>query len=323
MRQLASLAALAFAAIAALPFSAIAQTDARPLKIIVPYPAGGQTDAMARILADSMRKTLHRPVVVDNKPGAGGLIGLHALQAAPADGDTVLMRDLALVIAPMLQKTATYNPNTDIVPVATVGRSDLFLMVPKDVPAKTVPELIAYAKTLPGGISAGNNGINTGAHIAAALFGKRTGVNVVHVPYKGSADATMALITGDSKFQFNTTTDALASHIKDGSVRIIATAAPVVSTFAPGAPPVSQFIPGAWPFEGYFSVFAVPGVAPEKLGAITKALELAVAEPGTRERFAALNVQTLYKPPAEVAKDIVRYQSMYRDLIKELGLEPQ
>ena len=305
------------------PMPLQAQGDGKPVRIIVPYPAGGQTDAMARIMADSMQKTLKRPVVVDNRPGAGGLIGLRAMQAAPADGDTLLFRDLALVIAPMLQKGASYNPNTDLLPVATVGRSELFLMVPKDSPARTVPELIAYGKSLPEGLSAGNNGINTGAHIAAALVSKRMGVKVVHIPYKGTADATLALVTGDSKMQFNTISDSLASHIKNGSIRILATASPFPSQFFPNVPMMKDVASGSWPFEGYFSVFTAPGSPPDKVAAISRAIELVIADPATKEKFAGFNVQALYKPAGELAKDVVRYQSMYSELVKDLGLEAQ
>src|SRR5690606_19012450 len=117
-----------------------------------PYQAGGQTDVMARIIAESMHKTLQRNVIVENRTGAGGLIALQALKSAPADGDTVLLRDSAFVVAPMTMKLATYDPLTDLVPVAAVARSDMFLMVSKDVPARTVAEVIAYAKTVPGGI---------------------------------------------------------------------------------------------------------------------------------------------------------------------------
>lgn len=322
MKKLLIAIAAATGLIAFSPSAALAQGD-KPVRIIVPYPAGGQTDAMARMMADSMQKTLKRPVVVDNRPGAGGLIGLRAMQAAPADGDTLLFRDLALVIAPMLQKGASYNPNTDLLPIATVGRSELFLMVPKDSPAKTVPELIAYGKTLPEGLSAGNNGINTGAHIAAALVSKRMGVKVVHIPYKGTADATLALVTGDSKMQFNTISDALMGHIKNGSIRVLATASPFPSPFFPNAPMMKDVSSGAWPFEGWFSVFTAPGSPPDKVAALSRAIEQFTADPVTREKFAAFNVHTVYKPAPELTKDIVRYQAMYSELIKELGLEAQ
>lgn len=304
-------------------FPAAAQGDARPVRIIVPYPPGGQTDAMARMVGEHISKTLRRPVVVDNRAGAGGLIGLKAMQAAPADGDTYLFRDLALVVAPMLQKTATYNANTDLVPVATLGRGELYLMVPKDVPVRSAAEFIEWAKKQPDGVTAGNNGINTGAHITAAILAKRAGIKVIHVPYKGNGEATLALITGDSKMQFNAPTDALLGHIRSGAVRVLATAAPLPSPFYPSLPAMKDVVPGAWPFEGYFSMFTVPGSPLDKVAAVARAVEAAVSDPAIKEKFLALNVQPLFKPAPELARDIVRYQAMYGELIRELGLEPQ
>ncbi len=303
--------------------SAIAQSSGgTPLRVIVPYAAGGQTDVMARVIGEFMQKTLQRPVIVENRPGAGGLIGLKTLQTSPADGNTLLFRDSGFVAAPLLLKAADYDPLKDLQPVASVGRSDMFFMVSKDVPAKTIPEFIAWAKTQPNGVTAANNGQNTGAHLAAALFGKRTAINVIHVPYKGVVETVTALITGDAKMQINVMTDALAGQISKGNVRLLAAASTAPSAFAPGLPRVSETVAN-FGFDGFFAFLALPAVPTERVDAIAKAVELALTDATTLDKLQKLSVYPVYRGPRELGSDIARQYRFYKGIVDELGVEAQ
>ena len=214
-----SLKTLGAAALAAGAWPALAQD--RPIRIVLPYSAGGQTDTASRLIGNHMQKTLGRPVITDNRPGGGALIATRYVQAAPPDGDTLLFYNWGFVTLPMLQKAATYDPLKDFDAVCMVGNGPNFLMVTDAVPAKTIPEFLAYARSLPHPIECANSGINTGGHIAAALLEKLADIKILHVPYKGSADVTTALITNQVKMQVSVTTDPLNPYIKSGRVRIL------------------------------------------------------------------------------------------------------
>lgn len=184
------------------------------MRIVVPYAAGGQSDLLARALAQSLSKTLDRNVIVENKVGAAALIGTRAVQTAAPDGNTILFHNSGFVALPLLTKTATYDPDKDFVPVSMVGYSPNFLMINGNVPAKTLPEFIAWAKSQPDGIAAANSGIGSAGHLAAQLFGKRAGVKIVHVPYKGTAETQTALIAGDVQMQLTSSTEVITQQAK-------------------------------------------------------------------------------------------------------------
>lgn len=310
---------LAAAGLSAFAQSAPAES---PLRIIVPYAAGGGTDALARTLAESMRGTLKRDIVVDNKPGAGGLLGLRALQAAPPTGDTLMLRDSGFVVAPLVQKTANYDPITDLMPVASVGRIEMLMMVSKDVPAKNLQEFITWAKAQPNGIAVANPGVNTGGHMAAELFSRRTGVRVVNVPYKGAAETGMAVAQGDAKMQVNVVTDFLLGQIRAGNVKVIAVAANQRSPFMPEVSLVKDTIPG-YSFEGFYSLVAMPGTPKDKIDQVAKAVETALGETVVRERLAGLYVAPAFRNAADLARDIAAQQAFYKGVVTELKLEPQ
>lgn len=295
---------------------------ATPLRIIVPYAAGGGTDAVARTLADSLRTVLHRDVIIDNKPGAGGLLGLRALQSAKPDGDTLLLRDSGFVVAPMVQKAANYNPLTDIVPVASLARIEMLMMVPKEVPANNVAEFIAWAKNQPGGVNVANPGINTGGHMAGELFGLRTGVKVISIAYKGAAETGIALKQGDAKMQINVISDFVHGQIEAGNVKVIGVAANQPSEFAPGVGLVKDTVPN-FSFEGFYGLLAAPGVPKDRLAVIEAGVKTALNDPKVRERFAGVYTSPAFKPGSELAKDMVKQQAFYRGVVQELKLEAQ
>src|ERR1700759_844547 len=210
------------------------------VRIVVPYAPGGQTDSMARLLAEPMQKVLGRTVIIDNKPGASALIATKSVQSAPPDSDTLLFHNSGFVALPMLNKAATYNPITDFDAVAMVGNSPNILMVVDSVPARSVAEFIAYAKTVPQGIDCGNSGINSGGHISAMLLEKMAGIKLNHIPYKGSAEVTRALLSGEIKMQVSVTTDSLNPYIKNGKIRMLGVASKEPSALTPNVPPIAQ-----------------------------------------------------------------------------------
>jgi tripartite-type tricarboxylate transporter receptor subunit TctC len=318
MQRRTALKGLAAGLYAAGAHSAFAQDQ--PVRIIVPYAAGGQTDSMARLLAESMQKTLGRTVLVENRPGAAALIAVKYVQGAPPDSDTLLFHNSGFVSLPLLSKAANYDPYTSMDPVAMVGVSPSFLMVTDAIPAKTVPEFLAYARANPG-IECGNSGVNSGGHIAAMLLEKLGNIKLKNIPYKGSAEVTRALLGGEVKMQVSVTTEALNPHIKSGKIRLLATVAKEKTDLAPDVPPLNDFLPG-YNISGWFGMLTAPKTPLNKREAMAAAIKIGLDNPAIRERFAALFFEISYQDPVAFKKTIEESGVFFANIVNQLGLKP-
>jgi tripartite-type tricarboxylate transporter receptor subunit TctC len=298
----------------------VAAQDRQPVRIIVPYAAGGQTDSMARLLAESMQKTLGRTVLVENRPGAAALIATKYVQAAPPDSDTLLFHNSGFTTLPLLSKAANYNPLTDFDPVALVGVSPNFLMVTDAVPARTVPEFLDYARAHPG-LECANSGINSGGHICAMLLAKLGNIKLRHIPYKGSAEVTRALIGGEVKMQVSVTTESLNPYIKNGKIRFLGVVSKERTTLAPQVPPLDDFLPG-YEVAGWFGILTAAKTPLEKREVMAAAIKKGLEDPVIRERFEALFMQITYRGPNEFGQEIAESDVFFRNIVRELELTP-
>jgi tripartite-type tricarboxylate transporter receptor subunit TctC len=302
--------------------SKIAAAQQGIIRIVVPYAAGGQTDVMARLLAASMDKTLGRRVLVDNRPGAAALIGTKAVQLAPPDGDTLLFHNSGFVALPMLLKSADYDPLKDFDAVAMVGASPNMLMVTDSLPARDMSEFLAYARTVPGGIECANSGINSGGHLSAMLLEKLAGIKLLHVPYKGSAEVTRALLSGDVKMQVSVTTDSLNPYIKSGKIRILGVASKERTSLAPGVPTIGEFVPG-YAVEGWFGILAPAHTPLTKCDVLSAAIKTALEDPMIKARFDDLYMEVIYQGAKPFAKTITESIGYFKNIVDELQLTPQ
>src|SRR5882757_9558299 len=209
--------------------------DRRLLRLVVPYAAGGVSDVMARILAESMQGDLGRTIIVENRPGAAALIATRYVQASPPDGATLLFHNVGFVTLPMLNKAASYDPAADFEAVAMTGIGAVFLMVTESIPARSTAEFVAYARAHPG-LECANSGVNSIGHMAALLLEKLADIRLTHVPYKGSAETTRALLSGEVKMQISVTTDSLNPYIADGKIRVLCVGTRDRSRLAPQVP---------------------------------------------------------------------------------------
>ncbi len=291
-------------------------------KLCVPYSAGGAMDVMARIMADSMGKTLKRTIIVENRAGAAAVIGTKYVQSAAPDGTTLLFHNSGYVATPMLQKAPPYDPLKDMDPVAMVGNVPNFLIVHESVPAKTVPELIAYARTLPAGLECGNSGINTGGHISAVMLEKLGGMKILHVPFKGSSEVANALIGGQIKMQISSQTDSMVPQIKAGKLRVLGVATSKRSGLAPDVPAISEFIPG-YAIDGWYGILAPAGTPAALRETLANAVKVAIEQPANKERMNQLYMDVGWRNPAEFGKVIASSVAYYRKMIDTLGLVPQ
>jgi tripartite-type tricarboxylate transporter receptor subunit TctC len=290
-------------AIGAFACAALAQPfPSKPVRILVPFAAGGGTDFFARTVGQKMSEHLGQPVVIENKPGASSIIAAQEAMRAPADGYTLLLGDATTyAVNPTLQKKLPYDPVKHFAPVTLTARFVLMLVVnPTALNVGTVKELVDAAKKNPGGISYGTPGPGTPHHLAMALFEQRTGTKLTQVPYKGAAPAVQDLIGGQIPLMFLDLPSA-QSHLKSGKLKVIATATPKPVATLPGVPTIGDSgVAGfeAWAWQG----FVVPaGTPPDTIAKLRDAYIKAVNDPGVRQKLVDAGVEPLQSTPQEMA----------------------
>ena len=270
-RRVLELATGAFA-FAGIWRSARAQTyPTRPVRIIVGFPAGGPSDITARLIAQWLSEHLGQEFVVENRPGAASNIATEAALRAPPDGYTLLLVTSTNAVNATFYENLNFNFMSDIAPVAGIIRVPFVMEINPSIPAKTVPEFIAYAKANPGKINMASGGIGTSVHIAGELFKMMAGVNLVHVPYRGSAPALTDMISGQVHVMFDILTSSI-QHIRSGALRALAVTSATRSQALPNLPTVGEFLPGyeATAWFGIGAPKATPSAIVEKLKRSTR-----------------------------------------------------
>ena len=312
--------ALAFAATLALAIGtshAAGDSGDRPLRLLVPYAPGGSTDVLARSLAESLRKSLGQPVVVENKPGANTAIAAQALAAASPDGNTILLATAATVVLnPLLSPKLTYDPERDFVPVARVATTPLMLIVKPDTAARTLADLIAQARAQPGKLNYASTGIGSSLHLAGELLQSETGTQIVHVPYKGSGPALTGLLGGETQFFIDAVGSSLAL-VKAGKLRALAVTSAQRLPVLPEVPTVAESGVRGFEVSTWFGLVA-PRKTPEAVvKRLAAAIAQAVRDPGFREQFEALGM-IVPEPmgPQTFAAYIKAEQAKWAPLIK-------
>jgi tripartite-type tricarboxylate transporter receptor subunit TctC len=290
---------LTFCAIA-LPLSATAFPD-KPIEWVVPYPAGGGSDVVARSLAEQMGKTLGQTLIINNKPGAATNIGADYVAKAKADGHVMLTADTATLAAnPALYAKLPYNAEKDFAPVGLMARFPMILVVGAGVPVKTLAEFLAWAKQQPDGVNYATPGAGSPHHLAAELFRERSGVKLVHVPYRGAAPAVQDVIGGQVPFMFVDTASGYP-HILSGKLRPIGVASPKRVPGFDTIPTLAE--QGLKGFEAYaWQGLVVPAATPpDVVAALTKALTQALDSTAVKARFQTLGLEAIPSTPAQMA----------------------
>ena len=301
--------------------SAIAQSyPSRPIRLVVPYPAGGPTDFVGRTVGQKLSQFLGQQVVVDNRPGAGTIIGSELVARAAPDGYTILFgTGGGTFLAPLILPNVPYEPLRDFAPVAMLVQSPQVLVSHPALPARTIAELITLAKAKPGVLNFASVGTGTSPHLGGELFQSLTGTKIVHVPYKGTAPALTDLISGQVQMMFSSMPTVLA-HVKAGRLRLLGTGGTKRSAVIPDTPSISEAVPG---FElitwyGIFAPRATPGAIVKRLNTeITKVLN----DPESRDRMAAQGLEPTPMTPEELKRyteqDVIRWAR----LIKAAGIK--
>jgi tripartite-type tricarboxylate transporter receptor subunit TctC len=321
-RRTSIAAAVVILATLAMPHAAAAadKYPLRPITLIVPFPAGGGVDAVARIVADKLAAGLGQPVVIDNRGGAAGVIGMRLGARAAPDGYTlVLAHTGSTSINPSLYANPGYDPRADYAPIGLIASTPVVLMAHPAFPAKSIAALIAMAKQEPGKINFGTPPPGTGGYLAAELFKSMSGADLTIIPYKGTAALTTDLLGGHVPVGFNVIAPAMGS-LRGGSLRAIAVAGATRSGLFPDVPTVTESgLPG---FEAvlHYGLLAPAGTPKEIIAQLNKELRALVASPDVRDRIAADGGDPLPSSPEQYAADIDQEEAKWSVLIKKLNL---
>src|SRR4051794_12660593 len=263
----------------------------RPIRLIVPYPAGGSTDIMARALQEPMAKILGQPFIIDNRGGAAGTTGANEAARADADGYTLLFANNGPIsIAPLLQKGVDFDPLKSFVPVSLVSKAPLVLVASEKVPVNDVTGLIAYAKSRDKQMLYATAGPGSLGHLSTERFLNRAGLQMVHVPYRGQAPTTLAIFAGEVDVLLTTTSDTLNEYIRSGKVRLLGVSSPERSVVAPGAPPIGNVLKG-YSVETWFGILAPVGTPAAIIDKLNTAINMTLASPQMRDRFLTYGVE--------------------------------
>jgi tripartite-type tricarboxylate transporter receptor subunit TctC len=317
---LLALATLAAAAATATTQAAPERYPVRPITLIVPFPAGGGVDVVARIVAEKLSGALGAPFVIDNRGGAAGVIGMRLGARAAPDGYTLIIAHTGTTsINPSLYASPGYDPRADFAPIGLISSTPVALMAHPSFAARSIAEVIALAKRAPGTINLGTPPAGTGGYLAAELFKAMSGAELSIIPYKGTAELTTALLGGHVPIGFNVIAPAMGA-LKAGSLRTIAVAGPARSSLFPDVPTVEESgLPG---FEAvlHYGLLAPAGTPKDIIARLNTELRTALASPQVRERIAADGGDPLPSSPAEYAADIDREEAKWSALIKKLNL---
>jgi tripartite-type tricarboxylate transporter receptor subunit TctC len=306
----------------ALPPVSFAQApwpQGRTLKLVVPFPPAGATDILGRLMAEKLGQAWGTNIVVENRPGAGGNIGTDVVAKAEPTGDTLLIVSVGMATNQYLYAKLNYDPARDLAPITMVALVPNLLVVSNQLPVKSVAELVAYAKANPGKLSYGSSGVGTSVHLSGELFQKLTGTKMVHVPYRGTAQATQDLIAGRIDLIFDNITQALP-HARAGSIRGLGITTAKRSSSAPEFAPINDTVPG-FDVSSWFALFApakTPQAVIDKVQADTKA---ALADPTVRARMDALAAEPVGNSPTELGAFLQAEMKKWGELIKEVGVK--
>ena len=319
-RHFLHLTTLAAASTLARP--ALAQAwPARPIRFVVPFPAGGTTDIIARIISQWLSERLGQQVVVENKPGGGTNIGVQAVVNAAPDGYTWLFTVATSTINPWLYKSLPFDFQRDIAPVAGLAELPLVMEVNPAVPAKTVAEFVAYAKANPGKISFASFGARTISHLAIELIKSSTGIEVVHIPYTGGAPMVTDIIAGRIQAGVDALPNSLP-HIRAGSMRALAVLPAKRSSVIPDVPTIGETIPGLE--VSTWSGIGVPtGTPAEAIERISREVNAGLADATVQKRFAEVGAVPLRFTPEEMRAMIARDAEKWGRVVKIAGLKPE
>ncbi len=311
-------------AVIALVFSTLVAAQSypsRPIRLIVPFPPGGTNELLSRIISQRLQEKWGQPVITENRPGAGGNIGADAVAKSAPDGYTLLFGTNTLTMNPFLVKQMPFDVQKDLAPVAMIATTPFIVVVNNDLPVRSVPELIAYAKANPGKLSFGSPGTGTPHHLGTELFKTMAGVDMVHVPYKGSAQALTDVMTGQLHLMWVTINVGMPL-VRTGKVRAIALGEPQRSATHKDLPTIAETLPG-YEVTAWYGVFAPAGTPPAIIDQLSAELVRVFQLPEVKERLAPLEVEITTRDSAALRGIVASDLAKWRKVAADAGLKPE
>jgi tripartite-type tricarboxylate transporter receptor subunit TctC len=298
------------------------QWPSKPIRLVVPYPPGGGTDVVARLIAEPLTQALNQSVFIDNKGGANGIIGCNFVANAPADGYTILLvLPSQMSVNPALYKKSSYDPIQDFTPIIQLTSFEVALVIHPSLEVNSVTELISYAKSHPGSLSLASAGTGSSGHMAAIWFAMKTGVDWVHIPFKGAGPAFADLLAGSEQVMFATTLSTLP-HVRSGKLKALGVTGTTRSPAAPDIPAIAESVPG-YEFTQWHGLVAPAKTPPEIIAKLNSEIAKILKNPKLRERFAALGSEVVGGSPQEFDKLIKSELTRYADIVKITGMKAE
>ena len=294
---------------------------ARPVRIVVPFAPGGGGDIVARLIGSALSERLGQPLVIENRPGAGSNIGTEAVARSAPDGYTLLLVTAINAWNATLYGNLKFNFMRDIAPIASIARASFVMEVIPSFPAKTVPEFIAYAKVNQGKINMASAGIGSPQHFSGELFKMITGINMLHVPYRGTPAALTGLLAGDAQVMFDTISTSI-EHIRGGKLRALAVTSMTRSDLLPDIPTISEFVPG-YEATGWLGLGAPKNSPAEIIDRLNKETNAALAEPSLRVRLAAVGYLAFAGSRADFSRLIADETEKWGKVIRAANIKPE
>jgi tripartite-type tricarboxylate transporter receptor subunit TctC len=317
----AVLAAGAFVATFAPPSAAVAGGyPEKPVRLVVPFPPGGITDVIARNLSHHAQEAMGQPVIVDNRPGGGGVIATDLVAKAPADGHTVLLAAIGqAVVNKHLFKKLPYDPNTDLAPVSLIAQGPNVLVVNASSPYRTVADLLAAAKKQPQVLTFGSYGNGSSPHLQAALLMQRTGVGFTHIPYKGAAPAMNDLLGGQTTFMFDSLITSL-QHIRSGKLRALAVTSPRRSPLLPEVPTFAEAGVADFSFSAWYGIHVPGKTPPQVVERLRREIDEFAHNPAIAKQFAEQGLDLVSSPPGDYARFLASEDKTWGAVIQQAGI---
>jgi len=295
----------------------------KPIHLIVPFPPGGGNDTVARAIAQQIGPDLGQPVVIDNKPGAGGAVGAELAAKAPPDGYTLFLAGVGShVVNPNVHAKLAYDPVKDFAPVTLIASAPSVLVVNPAVPARTVAELTAYARANPGTLNYASNGAGSAAQLAAAMYESMAGVKMVHVPYKGIAPAMTDLLSGEVQLMFGTVV-ALVPHIEAGKLRPLAVTSRKRAALLPNVPTMAESGLPDYEAGSWYGIMAPAGTPREIIDRLHGAIVKALAQPEVAKRLSTEGAVVIGSTPAEFAAHLKRELTRVGNVVRAAGIRAE
>lgn len=309
--------AIGFSVFLSIGGAAAQDYPSRPVRWVVGYPPGGATDILARLIGQRLSERLNQQFVIENKPGAGNNVGTEAVVNADPDGYTILLVNPANAINASLYSKLSFNFIRDIAPVAGIARVPNVMVVPQDFPAKTVAEFIAYAKANPGKVNMASSGNGTSIHLSGELFKAMTGVEMLHVPYRGSAPAVTDLLSGRVQVMFDNMPSCIG-HVRSGGLRALAVSTATRAPELPNVPTIAETVPG-YEASAWFGVGAPRNTPKPIIDKLNREINAILAEPAIKARIAELGGVPIVASPAEFGAVVAAETEKWEKVVKFAG----